>query len=233
MKKQQSWILVCLITSVTVLIVACWGSRAITAIAQITPLEREQCIVIDAGHGGEDGGATSCCGILESTYNLEIALRLRDLFQLLGYDTLMTRTTDISIYTKGNTLSQKKMSDLKERVRITNEAENAILISIHQNMFPDSQYSGAQVFYADTEKSDVLAKAVQTAFAETLNPGSRRQCKKGSGIYLMDHIIRPGILIECGFLSNPREEALLRSKEYQKKLCCVIVSAVDGFLSNT
>jgi len=144
----------------------------------------------------------------------------------------MIRTTDISVYTKGETIAQKKISDLKERVRITNETENAILISIHQNHYPDSQYHGAQVFYTSTEGSQDLARRVQAAFANSINKGSRRACKKSDGVYLMEHITRPGVLIECGFLSNPQEEANLRTKEYQQKVCCVIVSAADSYLSN-
>ena len=210
-----------------------WGNRAVTVIAENYPVEREHCIVIDAGHGGLDGGATSCTGKLESGFNLEIALRLNDLFHLLGYDTRMIRTTDVSVYTKGETIAQKKVSDLKERVRIVNETQNAILVSIHQNNFSDGKYSGAQVFYAGTEGSEVLAKQLQTAFVNTLNAGSNRQCKKSDGIYLMEHIECTGVLIECGFLSNVQEEAMLRAPEYQRKLCCVIAATVIGFLSNT
>lgn len=233
MKWKREWVFFYVLIAAAFLMICHWGNRTVTVMSNNSELCREHCIVIDAGHGGEDGGATSCSGILESTYNLEIALRLNDLFRLLGYDTRMIRTTDVSVYTKGETLSQKKMSDLKERVRITNETGHALLISIHQNMFSDSRYSGAQVFYADTEESMALAKQLQTAFISTLNPGSRRNCKKSSGIYLMEHITQPGILVECGFLSNPQEEALLRSRNYQQKLCCVIVSTVDTYLSNT
>lgn len=233
MKKRIYWILVCLLTAAAILFLSHSVSRVVTTIAQNTPLEREHRIVIDAGHGGVDGGATSCSRIPESTYNLDIALRLNDLFHFLGYNTKMIRTSDISVYTKGETIAQKKISDLKERVRITNDTENALLISIHQNMFSDSQYSGAQVFYAESEGSKILAEQMQKAFLETLNPDSHRQCKKSNGIYLMEHIIHPGILIECGFLSNPQEEALLRSREYQQKLCCVIAATVASYLSNT
>ena len=105
-------------------------------------------------------------------------------------------------------------------------------MSIHQNNFSDSRYSGAQVFYADTSGSRELAEALQRSFVSTLNPGSRRQIKKGEGIYLMEKIFCPGVLIECGFLSNVREEALLRSPEYQKNLCCVIASTLSQSLSN-
>lgn len=204
-----------------------WGSRAVTVMAENLPIEREHCFIIDAGHGGEDGGATSCTGKLEKEINLEIALRLNDLLHFLGYDTRMIRTTDVSIYTKGESLSQKKASDLKERVRIANETEGAILLSIHQNNFSDSRYSGAQVFYAKNEGSQQLASQLQAAFNEAT--GSSRKVKKSDGVYLMEHIDCPGILIECGFLSNPEEESRLRSAEYQKKLCCVIASIAVSY----
>ena len=215
------------------LLAVIWGSRAITVISENMPVERQHCIIIDAGHGGEDGGATSCTGKLESSFNLEISLRLNDLLHLLGYDTAMIRTSDVSIYTKGETIAQKKVSDLKERVRIANETENALLVSIHQNTYPESRYSGAQVFYSDTAGSQQLAKELQSGFAATVNQGSNRKSKKANGIYLMEHISCTGILVECGFLSNPEEEARLRSMEYQKKICCVIASSVSTYLSNT
>ena len=209
------------------------GNHVITVFSEKEPIDREHCIIIDAGHGGVDGGATSCSGILESTYNLQISLRLNDLLHLLGYKTIMIRTTDISVYTKGETIAQKKVSDLKERVRIVNESDNGILISIHQNNFTDSRYSGAQVFYASSENSEIFAKKIQDNLISSLNPGSNRQCKKSEGIYLMEHIDRTGVLIECGFLSNPEEEMKLRSDHYQKCLCCVIAASLSQCLSNT
>lgn len=209
------------------------GSSAVTAIKQNTPVPRKYCFVIDAGHGGIDGGATSCTGVLESAINLEIAIRLNDLMQFMGYDTTMIRTTDTSIHTKGDTIAAQKVSDLKERVRIVNETENGVLISIHQNTFSDSRYGGAQVFYGTQGDSRQIAEKVQTAITQTINPGSIRKCKTSKGIYLMEHINKTGLLIECGFLSNPQEEAKLRSAEYQKKLCCVIASTLGTYLSNT
>lgn len=206
------------------------GNRAVTVISENLAIERKHCIILDAGHGGVDGGATSCTGKLESGYNLEIALRMNDLLHFLGWETNMIRTTDSSVYTKGETIAQKKISDLKERVRICNETENAVLISIHQNNFTDSRYSGAQVFYPSTKGSEELAKRLQDAFKFTLNPGSNRQIKKADGIYLMEHIACMGVLIECGFLSNAEEEAKLRSDDYQKQLCCVIAATVTNFL---
>lgn len=233
MKKGKLWMLTYVVIILGFLAGVHWGNRAVTVIAESRPIERDHCIVIDAGHGGLDGGATSCTGKLESSFNLEIALRLNDLFHLLGYDTRMIRTTDTSVYTKGESIAQKKVSDLKERVRIVNETENALLLSIHQNNFSDGKYSGAQVFYASTEGSEALAKQLQTAFVAALNPGSNRQIKKSDGIYLMEHIDCTGVLVECGFLSNAEEEAKLRDPEYQRKLSCVIAATLSSFLSNT
>ena len=199
---------------------ASWGSQAVSAAAQNTPVDRAYTIIIDAGHGGIDGGATSCTGVLESAINLQIALKLNDLFHLLGYDTVMIRTTDTSIYTQGNTIAAQKVSDLKERVRIVNETDKAILISIHQNTFSSPRYSGAQVFYADTPGSRELAQLLQSRLCP------QRSIKDAGSIYLLQNIRKTGVLIECGFLSNPEEEAKLRQPGYQQYLCGVIASTL-------
>lgn len=207
--------------------------KAVTAWSQSQPIERNKCYIIDAGHGGVDGGATSCSGVLESQFNLEIALRLNDLMHLLGYETLMIRSDDRSVYTKGESIAAKKVSDLKNRVATIENIPNAVLISIHQNHFTDSKYSGAQVFYAPNDDSKRLADSLQNSFREILNPGSKRQAKKADGIYLMQHISCPGVLVECGFLSNPSEEYKLRTPDYQKKLCSVIATGVTKFYTTT
>jgi len=119
------------------------------------------------------------------------------------------------------------VSDLKERVRIVNSMKNAVLISIHQNTFSDSKYAGAQVFYSNSPESKQLASTLQSSFTATINPGSNRKCKEAKGVYLMQNIACPGLLIECGFISNPAEEANLRSDDYQKKICCVIASVIS------
>ena len=212
-------------------ILAYSGSRAVTTLAENNPIKRGITFVIDPGHGGIDGGAVSCTGKPESHLNLQIAFRLRDLLHLLGYSTLMTRQTDISIHTEGNTISAQKLSDLKERVRIVNDAENAILLSIHQNFYHDSRYSGAQIFYNPIKNAKELAYELQNAIIKTINKGSHRASKPVDGIYIMEHIQRPGLLIECGFLSNPEEEVKLHSGEYQKKLCCVIAATLSKVLS--
>ncbi len=209
------------------------GNDAVSIISTSAPIRNRKTVIIDAGHGGVDGGATSCTGVLESQINLEIALKLDDLMHLLGIDTLMIRTTDCSVYTKGETIAQKKVSDLKERVRVVNSVQDGLLISIHQNHFPSEKYSGAQVFYAPTEGSKNLAGNLQRAFIQTINPDSHRAIKKADSVYLMQHINCTGILIECGFISNRNEEYLLRDAVYQRKICSVIASMVSNHLFST
>lgn len=231
--KGRGWILIYPLTIVTILICVYWSNRFINTFAESASWNRSRCIVIDAGHGGVDGGAISCTGIPESRYNLEIALKLEETFHLLGFETKMIRREDLSVYTKGETIAQKKVSDLKERLRIVNETPNALLLSIHQNYFSDQRYSGAQIFYPKTTGSDQLATQLQSAIGEKLDSANHRKCKMSSGVYLMDRIQCTGVLIECGFLSNPSEEAKLGTPSYQKKICSVIAATVSSFLSNT
>lgn len=191
----------------------------------------QRSIVIDAGHGGEDGGAVSCTGVNESEINLQISLRLEDLLHLLGQKTVMIRTEDIELYsTDAKTFSEKKVSDLKNRVKLVNETPNALLISIHQNQFSQSKYHGAQVFYAQSGGSEALADQVQGALSSAIDPENTRQCKQATNVYLMDNINCTGILVECGFLSNAEEEAQLRDPGYQKKLAAVIGCSVYRYL---
>lgn len=207
------------------------GSRAVTVMVETAPIPNRFCYIIDAGHGGVDGGATSCTGVLESQLNLEIALRLECLMQFLGCDTKMIRTMDTSIYTEGQTIAAKKVSDLKQRVKIVNETDNGVLISIHQNTFPDSRYHGPQVFYAADKISQSVAQKLQSQLVSALDPDSNRKCKSSSGIYLMRNIRKPGILIECGFLTNPEEENKLRMSSYQHKLVSIIAISVRSQFS--
>lgn len=209
------------------------SEKAIEVISASSADTRETCIVLDAGHGFPDGGAISCTGIAECDINLEITRKLEATFQLLGYKTKMIRETGESVYTQGTTIAQKKYSDLKERVRIVNETPNAILLSIHQNTFEDSRYSGPQVFYAATEGSSQLANVLQKNLESSLKPPKSRKAKQSRSVYLMEHISCTGLLIECGFISNPTEEALLRNQEYQQKLCGAIAVTIATFLTTS
>lgn len=201
----------------------------------ISPLPRETfspqyappIVVIDAGHGGIDGGAVGISGVEEKQLNLEISRKLQDLFGFVGIETVMTRRDDESIHKAGKSIRQKKVSDIKTRVDIVNETENAFLISIHLNHFSLASCRGAQVFYAGDEESRKTAVSVQEALRLLLDKSNKRVPQKaGRNIYLLNNINCPGILIECGFLSNPKEEKLLQEEDYQKKIA---LSAVLGF----
>ena len=184
-------------------------------------------VVIDAGHGGEDGGAISPSGTVESGLNLSIACKLDDLLHLYGIPTVMLRREDCSLHDDSAvTLREKKRSDLKNRVQRINETENGVLISIHQNIYPDPSQSGAQVFYAQEESSFVWATQTQETLQMVLKPANQRSAAKiPDTIYLMKHVTRPAILIECGFLSNPEEEQKLLDDAYQTKIAMAIAAA--------
>lgn len=230
-KHKLAFMIAGIMVVLGMILVSIITSKSVTVIAQNTPIANRNCIVIDAGHGGVDGGAVSCTGILESKINLEIALKLNDLCHLLGLNTKMIRTTDCSVYTQGDTIASKKVSDLKERVRIINDTENGILVSIHQNKYIESRYRGAQIFYGKIKGSDQLAKIIQDGFSSTIDPNSGRKIKKADGVYLLENSRKPSVLVECGFLSNPEDEALLQDPEYQKKIACVIASSCSQFLN--
>jgi len=192
------------------------------------------CIVIDAGHGGEDGGAESADGIAEKGINLAIAQTLRDYFELSGIDVLMTRDDDVPM---GNqnlpTLSERRREDFKERLALFNRNNVDCVISIHQNKFSEPQYYGAQVFYSpNNEKSSALAEYVRKSITSLLQPDNERQNKKAdSNIYLLDNCINPCILVECGFLSNPEETVKLADEDYQKQVAFSIYTAVIEYLA--
>ncbi len=190
-------------------------------------------LVIDAGHGGEDGGAVGASGTLEKEINLSVAKKLEGMFKFLDVDVVMTRVDDRMLYFPEQ-LSRKKYYDLRNRKAIADKYENPVFISIHQNKFPISKYNGLQVYYsANNDSSQILAELVQNKTSEFLQPDNTRKIKSAGGsIYLMYNLECPAILIECGFLSNPAEEKLLQNQEYQKKLAFIIFSAVADYLSN-
>jgi N-acetylmuramoyl-L-alanine amidase len=218
-----------LVSVIIFLIILLLGNRTVDILVENVLYKRNHVIIIDAGHGGEDGGAISCTGRLESHINLEIALKLNELCHLLGYETKMIRTTDISVYTEGTTLAAKKASDLRQRVKMANGSSNGIVVSIHQNTFSDSRYKGAQVFYAQTAGSKALANELQKNFG-IIDSTNHRNIKRADHVYLMQHIQNTGVLVECGFLSNTEEERKLQNTDYQNKLCAAIVSALSQYI---
>jgi len=226
MKRHMKYFMVLLV--VAVIFIGIMGSVRMNEIREVTAMETAPItVVVDAGHGGMDGGATAPSGVLESKLNLEIAQRVNDFLVLCGFQTTMIRDTDVSIHDdSATTISQKKVSDLKNRVKIVNETPNAVLISIHQNMFPEEKYSGAQVFHTKTEDGAQWAKIAQQALIGVVDPNNHREAKQSSKVYLMENIQCDGILVECGFLSNKRESAMLQEPSYQKKIAVAVVGSL-------
>ena len=195
-------------------------------------------VVIDPGHGGEDGGASSASGVVEKNVNLSVAFALRDLFEAAGMPVVMTRTEDILLYDREvNYLGRKKALDLAARQliaeRVAEEAAagggTSLFISIHMNAFPAPQYSGMQVWYGVGDPlSREVAEGIQ-ASSLTLMPNNHRRIKAaGSNIYLLDRIRTPAVLVECGFLSNPEEAERLATEAYQYALAAVVFAGVVG-----
>ena len=186
-------------------------------------------IIIDAGHGGEDGGASSADGTKEKDLNLSVALNLGKLLESDGYSVIYTRTDDSMLYTTPE--GGKKMQDLKNRLSIAKENEEAIFISIHMNKFTQEKYSGLQVFYSNNNKaSEQLAKIIQTNTHDFQQNENNREIKAaGSNIYLLHNIKNPAVLVECGFLSNPIECEKLKDETYRKEIALVIYSSLIEF----
>ncbi len=188
-------------------------------------------VIVDAGHGGEDGGTQTPSGIPESRINLEIALKVEQMLAFAGIEPMMLRTTDTALYSQNcHSFSEKKVSDLKNRVSMVNAVSNGLLVSIHQNHFSEEKYSGAQVFYNSADRSKALAEVVQAQLRNTLDPTNDRTIKKADSVYLMEHAQCTGILVECGFLSNRQEANLLLQPEYQLKVSGAICAALSEFL---
>lgn len=198
--------------------------HTVEMVSSMQPFSDRPVIVIDAGHGSPDGGATGVLGTQEDRVNLDVAKRLERFLALLGYETIMTRTGPECIATEGESIRRKKQSDLQNRVELVNSLPAAVVVSIHQNHFPDSRYNGPQVFYSG--RGEALARSAQSALTAALAPESKREYKAASGIYLMERIEHPGILVECGFLSNPEEERKLSDQGHQKKIAAILAAVL-------
>lgn len=203
-------------------------SAAVSAESQTAPL-----VILDAGHGGTDGGSSSPDGTRECDINLKITLKTDAVLGLLGEKTLLVRETDTDLAdAAAETISQKKVTDIRNRVRLINAHPEALLVSIHQNTYPESKYYGAQVFYSQVGDSKHLAEQLQNNLSACIDSTNHRKSKAISpDVYLMNHIEVPGILIECGFLTNPQEEAKLESEDYQRQLAVTIAVTVTNHLS--
>ena len=223
MKRDLLLLLLCL----CILGGASWLGRD-QVVAAIAPASKEnRVLILDAGHGGEDGGASSASGSKESDLNLNIVLKTEALMAFLGVRTELTRDQDRSMHSgEASTIHEKKVSDLKNRVEFINSISDAMLISIHQNYFTDSRYSGAQVFYTVGDVSRQWGEGTQEILRQVLDPDNRRAAKViSNNVYLFSHIGCPAILVECGFLSNGEEASLLLTDAYQRKVSLALAGA--------
>lgn len=191
-------------------------------------------VIIDPGHGGEDGGAQGNDGTLEKDINLSISQILKDMLIQGGFEVELIREEDISVGDNTlDTVRERKRSDLENRVEIYNSNENNVVLSIHQNKFEESKYSGTQIFYSPSPGSEELAEYVRKAVVGLVQPDNQRQSKEAdSSIYVLHNAEVPAIIIECGFLSNSQELEKLKDKEYQKQLAFAIYMGLAEYSYN-
>ena len=190
-------------------------------------------IVLDAGHGGEDGGAVGKGNTCEKALNLSIALKIGEMLSDSGIDVVYTRTEDVLLYDKNSDYKNKKKAlDLAARVKKAQETPNCVFVSIHMNSFSQSQYSGLQVYFSkNNPQSATLANSIQGAVKAQLQPQNKRKAMEAtSSIYVLDRLECPAILIECGFVSNAEECRLLSTEVYQKQLSEIISQEIEKYV---
>ena len=192
-------------------------------------------VIVDAGHGGADGGAVAVDGSAEKDYNLSIALKLRDILTLNGFNVIMTRTDDTMTCDDGlSTQRQKKVSDIHNRFSLTEKYPEAIYVSIHQNKYSDPAQHGTQVFYSKNNlKSKLLAEEIQHSIITNLQPDNKRAVKKtGTEIFILYHSKIPTVLVECGFISNYSDLQKIKDENYQSLLAIVIAQGILNYKTN-
>ncbi len=186
-------------------------------------------IILDAGHGGEDGGASSADGLLEKDLNLALALTMRDILLANGVNVILTRDTDTLLYDRNvDFQGRKKMLDMAARLKIAEEAPDAVFVSLHMNTYPHPSCQGVQVWYSENHNTSIeIAKTIHTTTKEILQPENDRPVKRsGSSIYLLHHLECPAVLVECGFLSSPEEAALLGDESYRQQLALTLCMGI-------
>lgn len=232
MKKRLA--LICSLLIVSVFFSSSIRNKDVEIIPTMALPVTSKTIVIDAGHGSPDEGAESSDGITEAQINLKIAFKVQNLLESSGATVLLTRSDENSIYEiDANTIAQKKVSDIKKRVEIGNNSSADAFISIHLNKIPQTQYTGWQTFYKNNDDlSKKLATSIQNNLNETISIENKRVPMKLDNVYIVKHVEIPIALVECGFLSNKNEEALLITDAYQDKLAWGIYNGIMDFFYN-
>lgn len=192
-----------------------------------------QKIILDAGHGGFDGGAVANDGTVEKDINLNICLSLASLLKQNGFKVIMTRTADVSTEDiESDKIASKKKSDLKNRLMLMKKHEDAVFVSIHLNKFTTSAACGSQIFYSgNDEDSKKLSDLIQNSIVNKIQKDNKRVNKKAtSSTYILHNATVPAVLVECGFISNKNELQLLKTEEYQNKMAfCIYCGILDFF----
>lgn len=198
--------------------------------AEVAERNGKPVVVIDSGHGGNDPGKVGVDGSLEKEINLEIAMRLKQYLELEDIEVVMTRDSDVGLYQEED--SGKKMADMRNRCQLINDAKPDVVVSIHQNSYHEEYVSGGQVFYyQDSMKGKELAEILQERFSYVLGTENRRLAKANGNYYLLLHVKSPIVIVECGFLSNWKEAALLQQEEYQDRLAWTIHMGIMEYLN--
>ncbi len=191
---------------------------------------QKKTVVLDVGHGGNDPGKIGVDGSLEKDINLAIAKRLKTYLEASDVEVILTRDSDTGLY--GEKDNRKKMADMKKRCEIIDEIKPEIVVSIHQNSYHQEEISGGQVFYyKGSDKGKKLAEILQKRFDYVLGEANRRQAKANDNYYLLLHVKQPIVIVECGFLSNWKEAAMLNSEEYQDRLAWTIHMGIMEYLN--
>ena len=229
-RKRLSLIVGCLFISIFTFMLATNKNEVNTVPTVSLPVSGKT-IVVDAGHGVPDEGAESSNGTSEAETNLKIALKLQELLEQSGCTVILTRSDENAIYDiDSKTLRQKKISDIHNRVKIGNESQADIFVSIHLNKIPQQQYDGWQTFYnAKSEDGRKLAISIQDAIGKAVQTENNRVAKSIDNIYIIKHVEIPTTIVECGFLSNPEEEKKLLENSYQDKLAWGIYNGIINY----
>ncbi len=226
--KREIWLCVLCICG---LLCGCGAGDKPTIAAFNAEKQTLPVIVVDAGHGGIDGGAVGVDGTVEKHINLAIAQKLNACLQAFGFCTVMTRTADDLISDPTlPTIRQRKREDILARLSLVESIPNSVLVSIHQNYYIQARYSGAQVFYGPGGAGQALAQTLQQTLVDRLQKDNARRVKEvGSEIYLLYHATHTAVMVECGFLSNAQECSLLQNEGYQQQLAFAMADALLRF----
>lgn len=207
------------------------AKRGSIYVQQMKVESAKTCIVVDAGHGGNDPGKIGIHDEKEKELNLQIAKKLKKLLEKEGYQVVLTRDSDEGLYS--DTAKNKKVEDMKKRCEIIDEANPIFTISIHQNSYPEEYVKGAQVFYyGQSQEGKKLAEALQASLIEHLDKENHRSAKDNESYYLLKKTKSPTVIVECGFLSNSEEASLLSDSEYQQKVAAAISEGVQKYLKD-